>query len=141
MYARGAIFGLTRGSKKEHIVRATLESIAYSTKDVLEAMEKDSDLSLRKLRADGGASENNFLMQFQADILVIEVERPLIVETTALGAAFLAGLAIGYWKDKEELKKIWKCEKCFQPNMSEKERETLYSGWKKAVERVKNWEK
>jgi len=141
MYARGAIFGLTRGSKKEHIVRATLESIAYSTKDVLEAMEKDSDLSLRKLRADGGASENNFLMQFQADILGIEVERPLIVETTALGAAFLAGLAIGYWKDKEELKKIWKCEKCFQPNMSEKERETLYSGWKKAVERVKNWEK
>ncbi len=141
MYARGAIFGLTRGSRKEHIIRATLESIAYSTKDVLEAMEKDSGLSLRKLRADGGASENNFLMQFQADILGIEVERPLIVETTALGAAFLAGLAVGYWKDKEELKEIWRCEKCFQPNMLNTDREKLYTGWKKAVDRVKNWEK
>ncbi|PNR93678.1 glycerol kinase GlpK [Petrotoga sp. 9PWA.NaAc.5.4] len=140
MYARGGILGLTRGTKKEHIIRATLESIAYSTRDVLEAMEDDSGFSLKKLRVDGGAVVNNFLMQFQADILGIEVERPAIPETTALGAAFLAGLSVGYWKNKDELKHVWKCEKTFVPNMSQEERTRLYNGWKKAIERVRKWE-
>lgn len=139
MYARGAILGLTRGSTKAHIIRATLESLAYQTRDVLDAMEKDADLSLYCLRVDGGASANNLLMQFQADILNAKVERPSIIETTALGAAYLAGLATGYWK-AEELSEKWQLDLAFEPNMPEEERQRLYSGWQKAVKRSMDWE-
>ncbi|MFW6410029.1 MAG: glycerol kinase GlpK [Halanaerobiales bacterium] len=139
MHARGTLVGLTRGSSKEHIVRAVLEGIAYQSRDVLEAMEADSDLKLKKMKVDGGAVKNNFLMQFQADILGAEVERPLINETTALGAAFLAGLAVGYWSDLEELRAIYQVERTFEPDLSAKKRKTYYEGWKKAVERSKKW--
>ncbi|MGY4687815.1 glycerol kinase GlpK [Petrotoga sp. DB-2] len=139
MYARGTIVGLTRGSSKAHIVRATLESIAYQTRDVLEAMEADSGIKLKTLRVDGGAALNNFLMQFQSDILGVEVERPVVNETTALGAAYLAGLAVGYWNGQEELLRKWKRDALFTPQMAEDERERLYAGWKRAVERAKNW--
>lgn len=139
MYARGAIFGLTRGSNKYHIIRATLESLAYQTKDVLEAMEKDAGINLRRLRVDGGASANNFLMQFQADLLNTMVERPAIIETTALGAAYLAGLAVGFW-DKTNLEKRWQLDRGFEPNMRAKERQYLYQQWQKAVERTKGWQ-
>ncbi|MEW4285519.1 glycerol kinase GlpK [Priestia koreensis] len=131
---RGAMFGITRGTKKEHFVRATLESLAYQTKDVLAAMEADSGISLKTLRVDGGAVKNNFLVQFQSDLLNVPVERPVVNETTALGAAYLAGLAVGYWKDKEEIAKQWNMEKSFDPDMEEEKREELYSGWKKAVQ-------
>ncbi|MGR3764364.1 glycerol kinase GlpK [Rossellomorea sp. NS-SX7] len=130
---RGAVFGLTRGTSKEHFVRATLESLAYQTKDVLTAMEADSGIALKKLRVDGGAVQNDFLMQFQSDILNVPVERPVINETTALGAAYLAGLAVGYWKDRQEISKQWKKDTDFEPKMSEESREELYGGWKKAV--------
>lgn len=130
---RGAIFGLTRGTSKEHFIRATLESLAYQTKDVLDAMEKDSGIKLRKLRVDGGAVKNDFLMQFQSDLLDVSVERPVIEETTALGAAYLAGLAVGFWKSREEIADMWKVDKNFDPTMSEESRTELYSGWKKAV--------
>jgi glycerol kinase len=140
MYARGAIFGLTRGTGKTHIIRATLESLAYQTKDVLNAMEKDAGFPLRALRVDGGASANNLLMQFQADMLNVEVERPKIIETTALGAAYLAGLATGYWKP-EELEQKWQLDVAFKPNMEESERSRLYAGWQKAVKRSMDWEK
>jgi len=139
MYARGTIVGLTRGSSKAHIIRATLESIAYQTRDVLEAMEADSGIKLKALRVDGGASLNNFLMQFQSDILGVQVERPIVNETTALGAAYLAGLAVGYWNGQEELLRKWKRDALFTPQMSEDEREGLYANWKKAVERSRNW--
>ncbi|MFN2341277.1 MAG: glycerol kinase GlpK [Halanaerobium sp.] len=139
MYARGTIVGLTRGSSKDHIIRATLESIAYQSRDVLEAMEADSGIELKKMRVDGGAAMNDFLMQFQADILGSEVERPEINETTALGAAYLAGLAVGFWENKEELVKKWKKDKDFKSEMNEEKREKLYSGWKRAVERSKDW--
>jgi glycerol kinase len=139
MYARGTIVGLTRGSSKAHIVRATLESIAYQTRDVLEAMEADSGIKLKTLRVDGGAALNNFLMQFQSDILGVEVERPVVNETTALGAAYLAGLAVGYWNGQEELLRKWKRDALFTPKMADGERERLYAGWKRAVERAKNW--
>ncbi|ABX31026.1 glycerol kinase [Petrotoga mobilis SJ95] len=139
MYARGTIVGLTRGSSKAHIVRATLESIAYQTRDVLEAMEADSGIKLKTLRVDGGAALNNFLMQFQSDILGVEVERPVVNETTALGAAYLAGLAVGYWNGQEELLRKWKRDALFTPKMAEDERERLYAGWKRAVERARNW--
>jgi glycerol kinase len=139
MYARGTIVGLTRGSSKDHIIRATLESIAYQSRDVLEAMEADSGIELKKMRVDGGAAMNDFLMQFQADILGSEVERPEINETTALGAAYLAGLAVGFWKNKEELVKKWKKDKDFKSEMTEEKREKLYGGWKRAVERSKDW--
>lgn len=132
--ARGAVFGLTRGTKKEHFVRATLESLAYQTRDVLTAMEADSGIELKKLRVDGGAVKNNFLMQFQADILGVPVERPEINETTALGAAYLAGLATGFWEGPEAIANKWKVEKDFDSEMKEDEREDLYKGWKKAVE-------
>ncbi|MED2970862.1 glycerol kinase GlpK [Fictibacillus sp. B-59209] len=132
--ARGAVFGLTRGTKKEHFVRATLESLAYQTRDVLTAMEADSGIELKKLRVDGGAVKNNFLMQFQSDILGVPVERPEINETTALGAAYLAGLATGFWSGREAIADKWKVEKDFDNSMEEKEREDLYKGWKKAVE-------
>ncbi|WP_110927469.1 glycerol kinase GlpK [Bacillus massiliglaciei] len=130
---RGAVFGLTRGTKKEHFVRATLEALAYQTRDVAAVMEKDSGIALKRLRVDGGAVRNNFLMQFQSDLLDVPVERPTINETTALGAAYLAGLATGYWKDQEEISKQWNLDKEFTPSMEESEREDLYTGWKKAV--------
>lgn len=131
---RGAIFGLTRGTEKEHLVRATLESLAYQTRDVLTAMEQDSGIELKTLRVDGGAVSNNFLMQFQADILDVPVERPEVSETTALGAAYLAGLAVGFWKDQNEIKQQWKLDNQFEPHMDEAHRESLYKGWQHAVE-------
>ncbi|MCA0983420.1 glycerol kinase GlpK [Halobacillus yeomjeoni] len=131
--ARGAMFGLTRGTSKEHMVRATLESLAYQTKDVLDAMIADSGIDLKTLRVDGGAVKNNFLMQFQSDILNVPVERPVLQETTALGAAYLAGLAVGYWKDKNEIAEQWKIDRTFKEEMKEEDRDRLYKGWKKAV--------
>jgi glycerol kinase len=139
MYARGAIFGLTRGSTHAHLIRATLESMAYQTKDVLDAMEKDSKLSLKALRVDGGASANNLLMQFQADMLGAKVERPKIIETTALGAAYLAGLGVGFWK-MEDIEKGWQLDKSFQPDMDTVVRRRKYQGWQKAVKRSMAWE-
>jgi len=130
---RGAVFGLTRGTSKEHFVRATLESLAYQTKDVLDAMEADSGITLKKLRVDGGAVANNFLMQFQSDLLNVPVERPVISETTALGAAYLAGLAVGFWKDRSEIAAHWHLDKQFQPEMEQDVREDIYGGWQKAV--------
>ncbi|MCM3389907.1 glycerol kinase GlpK [Ureibacillus chungkukjangi] len=130
---RGAVFGLTRGTTKEHFIRATLESLAYQTKDVLSAMEADSEITLKSLRVDGGVVRNNFLMQFQSDLLNVPVERPAINETTALGAAYLAGLAVGFWKSKEEISKYWNQDKKFEPEMDGIERTELYEGWKKAV--------
>ncbi|WP_106496554.1 glycerol kinase GlpK [Lentibacillus sp. Marseille-P4043] len=131
--ARGAVFGLTRGTSKEHFIRATLESLAYQTKDVLDAMIADSGIDLKTLRVDGGAVKNNFLMQFQSDILGVPVERPVVQETTALGAAYLAGLAVGYWKDKDEIAKQWQHDKTFKNAMENGKRNELYDGWKKAV--------
>lgn len=131
---RGAIFGLTRGSSRSHLIRATLESVAYQTRDVLSVMEKDSGISLKGLRVDGGMVANNFLMQFQSDILRVNVERPVVQETTALGAAYLAGLAIGYWKDKQDIAGNWQLDQAFSPQMPTEEAETLYQGWLKAVE-------
>ncbi|MET0960986.1 MAG: glycerol kinase GlpK [Psychrobacillus psychrotolerans] len=130
---RGAVFGLTRGTSKEHFVRATLESLAYQTKDVLDAMEADSGISLKTLRVDGGAVKNDFLMQFQSDILDVQVDRPIVNETTALGAAYLAGLAVGYWENRNEISEKWKNDKSFQPIMEEEKRGELYGGWQKAV--------
>lgn len=137
--ARGAMFGLTRGTTKDHLVRATLESLAYQTKDVLDAMIKDSDIDLKTLRVDGGAVKNDFLMQFQSDMLDVPVERPVVQETTALGSAYLAGLAVGYWKDKEEIAKQWNIEKTFEPDMEVEKRNNLYSGWEKAVESTRTF--
>ena len=131
--ARGAVFGLTRGTTKEHLIRATLESLAYQTKDVLRAMELDSEIQLKTLRVDGGVVKNNFLMQFQSDILNVPVERPNVNETTALGAAYLAGIAVGFWEGKEEIARHWNLERRFNPNMEDEAREQLYEGWKKAV--------
>ena len=140
MRARGAIFGLTRGTTKYHIIRATLNSLAYQTKDVLGAMEADSGISLKSLKVDGGAVANDLLMQFQADILGTRVDRPEIIETTALGAAYLAGLAVGFWTSKEELASRWLLNRRFEPEMEEETRAKLYKGWLKAVERTKGWE-
>lgn len=131
---RGAVFGLTRGTSKEHFVRATLEALAYQTKDVLSAMEVDSEINLKALRVDGGVVKNNFLMEFQSGLLNVPVERPVISETTALGAAYLAGLAVGYWESQEEISKLWAVDKKFEPEMEEQERKALYNGWKKAVQ-------
>ena len=139
MYARGGIFGLTRGTKKAHLIRATLESLAYQTYDLLEVMEKDSNIKLKTLKVDGGACANNLLMQFQSDITNVNVERPKVVETTALGAAYLAGLYVGLYK-KDELSKNIHIGACFEPKMKQEKREKLLKGWKKAVERTKNWE-
>jgi len=139
MHARGTIVGLTRGSKAEHIVRATLESIAYQTKDVLRAMEEDSGIKLEALRVDGGAVSNNFLMQFQADILGVDVERSKISETTAQGVAYLAGLAVGYWKNKEEIQNNKSVDRCFVSSMESEKREKLYKDWKRAVQRSLKW--
>ena len=132
-YARGMIVGLTRGTAKEHFIRATLESLAYQTQDVLEAMEKDSGTHLKNLRVDGGASANDFLMQFQADITNKEVLRPECIETTALGAAYLAGIAVGFWKDKEDIRRNWSLERTFAPSMPQERREAKLKGWKRAV--------
>ncbi len=138
-YARGAIVGITRGCSSEHIIRATLESIAYQTHDVLKAMENDLGESLKSLRVDGGASANNFLMQFQADILDTDVLKPECTETTALGAAYLAGLSVGFWKDKEEIKQNWALSETFTPNMEKEQRDSLLKGWHKAVGRSFSW--
>lgn len=139
MYARGAIFGLTRGANKYHIVRAALESLAYQTRDVLEVMKEDSGIDLKELKVDGGAAANNFLMQFQADILDVPVLRPQNTETTAQGAAFIAGLESGMWSTKSEIMEIWTLDRRFTPCMEEKEREEKYRGWKRAAERSCNW--
>ena len=141
MYARGAILGITRGTKREHIIRAAQESIAYQVADLVQAMEADTGMPLNWLKADGGASRDRFLMQFQADILAKEVRRPAIRETTALGAAYLAGLATGVWKDQEEIKRLWMCETTFAPDMEQARREKLVSGWHKAVGRSRGWAK
>ncbi|MFC4557490.1 glycerol kinase GlpK [Virgibacillus kekensis] len=130
---RGAVFGLTRGTSKEHFVRATLESLAYQTRDVVDVMMEDSGIDLKTLRVDGGAVKNNFLMQFQSDMLDVPVERPVVNETTALGAAYLAGLAVGFWESKEEIAEQWKQDHTFEPDFSEEERERYFAGWKKAV--------
>jgi glycerol kinase len=140
MKARGAILGLTRGTSKAHIVRATLDSLAYQTKDVLSAMEADSGIKLQALKVDGGAVANNLLMQFQADILGVPVDRPQVTETTALGAAYLAGLAVGFWSNKEDLVQNWQLDARFEPKMEEVQREKLYKGWQKAVKRSMDWE-
>ncbi len=140
MYARGTILGLTRGTGRAHIARAALESIAYQTRDVLKCMEKDSGIRLKELRVDGGAAANDFLMQFQADILGVPVVLQETTETTALGAAYLAGLAVGFWKDPGELARNFKVRKKYIPRMSSREREGLYRKWKKAVEKAKGWE-
>ena len=134
-YARGTIVGLTRGAKKEHLIRATLEALAYQTNDVLKAMEEDSGITLRELKVDGGACLNNFLMQFQSDILGVQVDRPVVTETTALGAAYLAGLAVGYWKSKEEVAEHWAISRSFKPSMTEEKRAELLHGWHIAVKR------
>ena len=138
-YARGTVVGLTRGCTKEHFIRATLESIAYQSVDVLRAMEADCGICLKSLKVDGGASANDFLMQFQADIMDTEVHRPECIETTALGAAYLAGLATGYWKDRKEIKENWQLGQSFEPKMSEESRKELLKGWKKAVRCALAW--
>ncbi|MBW1789403.1 MAG: glycerol kinase GlpK [Deltaproteobacteria bacterium] len=138
MYARGAIFGLTRDTGREHIAKATLEAMAYQTKDVLDAMQNDSGIELKKLQVDGGASANNFLMQFQADILGTPVERPRVIESTALGAACLAGMAVGLW-DLKDIAALRKIDRSFDPSIDETRRSSLYKGWQKAVKRSMNW--
>lgn len=140
MYARGTMVGLTRGANRNHIIRAALESIAYQSKDVISSMEKDSGLPLTTLKVDGGATSNNFLMQFQSDVLGVEVQRPQVAETTALGAAYLAGLAVGFWSSKDEITANWAVDQAFKSDMAEEKREELYSGWVRAVERAKDWE-
>ena len=140
MYARGIIVGLTRGTKREHILRAAEEAIAYQSRDVLEVIQKDSGINLKKLKVDGGAVRDNFLMQFQSDILGVPVVRPQVAETTALGAAYLAGLAVSFWKDKTEIAAKWKVDKEFSPKMDKKIKESLYKSWKKAVSRSLKWE-
>ncbi len=138
-YARGTVVGLTRGCSKEHFIRATLESIAYQTADVLGAMEQDSGIRLKSLKVDGGASANDFLMQFQADIVDTQVLRPRCIETTALGAAYLAGLATGYWRDKEEIRSNWQIGAVFDPAMQADLRKELLKGWKRAVKCALVW--
>jgi glycerol kinase len=140
-HARGTIIGLTRGSTIGHIARATLESMCYQTRDVLEAMIADSKVDLKTLRVDGGAVVNNLLMQFQADILGVPVQRPKVAETTALGAAYLAGIAVGFWSGPDEVAKQWAIDRTFEPKMSVDQREALYADWKRAVERSMHWEK
>lgn len=140
-YARGTIVGLTRGVNKYHIIRATLDSLAYQVYDVLRAMEADSGIKLTALRVDGGASANNFLMQEQANIINEPVKRPVCVETTAMGAAYLAGLAVGYWKNKEEVIKNWAIDRVFKPEIDDEKREKMLKGWNKAVKCAYGWAK
>ncbi len=137
--ARGAFFGITRGTTIAHFTRAALEAIAYQVYDVLKAMEKDSGKPTTELRVDGGATANNFLMQFQADLLDCEIKRPEIIETTAIGAAFLAGLAVGFWENQEEIKSLWTADRSFTPNMEKEKRENLLHFWQKSIDRSKNW--
>jgi glycerol kinase len=137
-YARGTIAGLSRGSTAAHIARAALESIAYQTADVLDAMRQDSHISLYELRVDGGASRNDLLMQFQADILGVPVVRPKVIETTALGAAYLAGLAVGYWESEQEIGQLWQVDKRFEPTLSIDQREMLRDGWRRAVSQARH---
>jgi glycerol kinase len=139
MYARGLVIGITRGTEREHIARSALESIAYQTKDVIIAMEADCGKKASSLRVDGGATKSDFLMQFQADILGIAVERPVITEMASLGAGYLAGLGVGFWQSREELEQKWKIERVYEPKMGEAQRGELYSGWKRAVERTFGW--
>jgi glycerol kinase len=138
-YARGAVLGLTRGVNKYHIIRATLDSIAYQTNDVLTAMEADAGIRLSSLKVDGGASANNYLMQTQSDLSGAPVLRPACVETTAMGAAYLAGLAVGYWKSTEDIRKNWSVDRHFEPKISSGQRNSMIHGWKKAVACSKNW--
>ena len=138
-YARGAILGLTRGVNRYHIIRATLDSLCYQANDVLKAMEADSGIKLAALKVDGGACANNYLMQTQSDIINAPVKRPCCVETTAMGAAYLAGLAVGYWKDKKEVRKNWAIDRTFEPQISDEKREEMVNGWKKAVSRSFGW--
>jgi glycerol kinase len=138
-YARGTIIGLTRGSTREHVVRAALESIAYQTYDLVSAMRQDSGIDITELRVDGGAARNDFLMQFQADVLGVPVVRPANTETTAAGAAYLAGLAVGFWSGTDELSSMWQREKSFEPRMPTSERKSLLSDWHRAVERAAKW--
>jgi glycerol kinase len=140
-HAQGTIFGLTRGSTDAHIARAAIESIAYQTMDILKAMEADSGITIKELRVDGGATINNMLMQFQADVLNTETVRPKIVETTAMGAAFLAGLAVGYWENPEEIQQIWQTDKRFTPNSNRSEIEIGINGWYKAIDALEYWTK
>ncbi|TRM81487.1 glycerol kinase, partial [Sulfolobus sp. F3] len=140
-YARGLIIGITRGTTKAHIARAILESIAYQTRDVLEIMQGDSGIKIDSLKVDGGASKNDLLMQFQADILKMKVIRPKIMETTSMGVAMLAGLSVGYWNSIDELKQKWKIDQVFEPKMDDEYRERLYAGWKEAVRRALGWAK
>jgi glycerol kinase len=139
-YARGSISGLTRGSTSGHIARAALEGIAFQVADVLSAMQADSKIRLKELRVDGGASANNMLMQFQADLLGVPVVRPKIQETTALGAAYLAGLAVGFWRNEAEIAKQWQVDHTFEPAMKPDKRDKLRAQWNKALERAKSWE-
>lgn len=138
-YARGMVVGITRGTKKEHFVRATVESLAYQVCDLVKAMEMDAGIPLGRLKVDGGASANNFLMQFQADLLNIQVERPECIETTALGAAYLAGLAVGYWQGKEDIKKNWKIDRTFLSSIEDEKRNALVKGWNRAVKCACAW--
>lgn len=140
-YARGAVFGITRGANKNHLVRATLESLAYQTGDLLSSMASDLGSELVALKVDGGACANNFLMQFQADVLNKPVQRPQCIETTSLGAAYLAGLAVGFWENQDDVLENWQIDRTFQPNMDEEKRKTLLSGWEKAVSRTRDWAK
>ena len=138
-YARGTVVGITRGCKKEHFIRAALESMAYQTNDILKVMEEESGVQIRTLKVDGGASNNNFLMQFQSDILGVDVLRPQCVETTALGAAYLAGIAVGYWEDVEDVRANWALSRTFHADMTDEKRQHLLKGWKKAVGRAFEW--
>ncbi|MBS1130203.1 MAG: glycerol kinase [Proteobacteria bacterium] len=138
-FARGALFGMTRGTTRAHIARAALEAIAFQSADVLQAMEKDAGQSLSELRVDGGAARNDLLMQFQADLLGVPVVRPQVTETTALGAAYLAGLAVGFWQDEAELTALWRADRRFEPSMAEDRRSALFADWHRAVERSLHW--
>jgi glycerol kinase len=140
-YARGTIVGITRGTNKNHIIRATLESIALQVCDVIDAMKADAGIAIRSLKVDGGASANNFLMQFQADLLDVPVNRPACVETTAIGAAYLAGLAVGYWESPEDVVQNQRIERVFAPDMAERERADKRKGWDKAVHYAYGWAK
>jgi glycerol kinase len=140
-YARGTLVGLTRGANRFHVVRAALESLAYQSSDVLKAMEEDSGIRLSSLKVDGGACANNFLMKFQADVIGVPVKRPAMIETTSLGAAYLAGLATGYWKNREEVIENWQVSRIFEPKMKPDRRAELLAGWKKAVNTSLGWAK
>ena len=140
-HAKGSIFGLTRGSTDAHIARAALESIAFQTMDVLKAMEADSKISIKELRVDGGATVNNLLMQFQADVLNTSTVRPKVIETTVMGAAYLAGLAVGFWESLEEIQEIWQVDANFDPTTERKEIEQNIKGWYRAIDAVEYWSK